>query len=146
MKTLLSMGLCSILILNLAGCGTLLYPERKGQADGRLDPAVVLLDAAGLLLFLVPGIVAFAVDFANGTIYLPGGLAYQMTDEEKARVATNGHVDKQALKALIDEKMPGRLDAAGSDPFAQLEVREVSSMAELRTLFRQHQPVQIATM
>jgi hypothetical protein len=54
-----------------AGCGLLLYPERRGQPSGRLDWGVVLLDALGLLLFLVPGVVAFAVDFATGAIYLP---------------------------------------------------------------------------
>jgi hypothetical protein len=55
----------------LASCGTLLYPERRGQPVGRLDVGVVALDGVGLLLFLVPGVVAFAVDFATGAIYLP---------------------------------------------------------------------------
>ncbi len=59
-----------------AGCGTLMYPERRGQRGGRLDWRVVALDAAGLLLFFIPGVIAFAVDFSNGTIYLPpDGLA-----------------------------------------------------------------------
>lgn len=54
-----------------SSCGTLLYPERRGQPAGRLDWGVVLLDAIGLLLFFVPGVVAFAIDFATGCIYLP---------------------------------------------------------------------------
>jgi hypothetical protein len=53
------------------GCGTLLYPERRGQPAGRLDWGVVLLNGIGLLLFFIPGVIAFAVDFSNGTIYLP---------------------------------------------------------------------------
>jgi hypothetical protein len=54
------------------GCGTLLHPERQGQPhSGRIDPAIVLLDGLGLLLFFVPGVIAFAVDFATGAIYLP---------------------------------------------------------------------------
>lgn len=68
------------LMLNLTACGYLLYPERKGQSGGRVDPVVVLLDGAALLVGLVggpagilPGVVAFAVDFTNGTIYLPPG-------------------------------------------------------------------------
>src|SRR5436190_10407641 len=56
-----------------AGCGTLLYPERRGQQAGKLDCGVILLDGLGLLLFFVPGIIAFAVDFATGAIYLPAG-------------------------------------------------------------------------
>lgn len=61
------------LVLNLTACGYFLYPERKGQSGGRVDPVVVILDGAGLLFGLLPGIVAFAVDFTNGTIYLPSG-------------------------------------------------------------------------
>ncbi len=59
----------------LASCGTILYPERRGQPAGRLDIGVVALDGIGLLLFLVPGVIAFAVDFATGAIYLPPGYA-----------------------------------------------------------------------
>jgi hypothetical protein len=55
------------------GCGTILYPERRGQRSGRIDPAVAVMDGIGCLLFLIPGLVAFAVDFGTGAIYLPGG-------------------------------------------------------------------------
>jgi hypothetical protein len=65
-------ALIAILIVQLTGCGTLMYPERKGQKTGRIDMGVFLLDAVGLLFFLIPGIIAFVVDFNNGTIYLPG--------------------------------------------------------------------------
>lgn len=60
------------LSFQMAACGTILYPERKGQRDGRLDIGVVLLDGIGLLFFIIPGVIAYAVDFSNGTIYLPG--------------------------------------------------------------------------
>ena len=53
------------------GCGTVLHPERRGQPAGPLDWKIVALDTVGLLLFFVPGVIAFAVDFSNGTIYLP---------------------------------------------------------------------------
>lgn len=59
------------LTASMAGCGTVLYPERIGQRHGPLDWKVVALDTIGLLLFLVPGVIAFIVDFHNGTIYLP---------------------------------------------------------------------------
>jgi hypothetical protein len=55
------------------GCGTLLYPERRGQPAGKFDADIVILDAVGLLFFFVPGVVAFAVDLATGAIYLPHG-------------------------------------------------------------------------
>jgi hypothetical protein len=55
----------------LTGCGTIMYPERRGQSAGPLDWKIVGLDALGLLFFFVPGVIAFAVDFNNGTIYMP---------------------------------------------------------------------------
>lgn len=55
-----------------AGCGMILHPERRGQPPGgSLDWSIVALDGIGLLLFFIPGVIAFAVDFATGAIYLP---------------------------------------------------------------------------
>jgi len=73
MLRLVNILICGVLVFQLIGCGTILYPERKGQKAGRIDAGVALLDAVGLLFFLIPGVIAFAVDFNNGTIYLPGG-------------------------------------------------------------------------
>lgn len=70
-RELLVSGLCSAVAVSTLGCGTVLHPERRGQAAGPLDWKIVALDAVGLLFFFVPGVVAFAVDFSNGTIYLP---------------------------------------------------------------------------
>lgn len=64
--------ICSVLIFQFIGCGTIMYPERKGQRAGRIDVGVALLDGIGLFFFLIPGVIAYAVDFSNGTIYLPG--------------------------------------------------------------------------
>lgn len=71
MKTL-NVFVCAAFMLQLTGCGTIMYPERKGQKSGRIDSGVAFLDGLGLLFFLVPGVIAFAIDFNNGTIYLPG--------------------------------------------------------------------------
>jgi hypothetical protein len=61
----------SLVISGQAGCGTILYPERRGQTSGQIDWGVVALDGVGCLLFLLPGLIAFAIDFSQGTIYLP---------------------------------------------------------------------------
>lgn len=66
------MMVCGALLLQLAACGMVLYPERKGQKGGRIDPGVAILDGIGLLFFIIPGVIAFAVDFGTGAIYLPG--------------------------------------------------------------------------
>ena len=56
----------------VAGCGMILHPERRGQPPGGgLDWGIVALDGIGLLLFFIPGVIAFAVDFATGAIFLP---------------------------------------------------------------------------
>lgn len=69
--------IAAIVLLGTLGfqsaCGTLLYPERRGQTSGRIDPAVAILNGIGLLFFLIPGLIAFAVDFSTGAIYLPPG-------------------------------------------------------------------------
>lgn len=67
----MSLSLFGLVEIATVGCGTVLYPARRGQPAGRLDWGVVALDAVGLLFFFVPGVIAFAVDFNNGTIYLP---------------------------------------------------------------------------
>jgi len=65
-------GFVSGAVTGLSGCGTLVYRERCNQPHSdRLDWGVVALDGLALLLFFVPGVVAFVVDFRTGAIYLP---------------------------------------------------------------------------
>lgn len=79
-RSFLSTMSLSVLSAGLSGCGTFLYPERRGQPGGRIDWKVVALDGIGLLLFFVPGVIAFAVDIYSGAIYLPPD-EYSGTDQ-----------------------------------------------------------------
>jgi hypothetical protein len=91
----------------LASCGTLLYPERRGQPAGRLDAGVVVLDGLGLLVFLVPGVIAFAVDFATGAIYLPPsyGMLVPGTRAELCKVEVNpAELTPERLEAIVREQ------------------------------------------
>lgn len=72
--------LCTLILLQLTSCGTLLYPERRGEKSGQIDVAVVLMDAIGLFFFIIPGIIAFAVDFNTGAIYLPSSSKHSKKD------------------------------------------------------------------
>ena len=72
-KCCLKSLLIIFLIVQMNACGFLLYPERQGQKKGQIDAGVAVLDAVGLFFFIVPGVIAFAVDFATGAIYLPPG-------------------------------------------------------------------------
>ena len=138
MKKLLTLFISTGLILNLTACGTILHPERKGQTSGRLDAGVVLLDAVGLLFFFVPGVIAFAVDFSNGTIYLPDGYTQNLTDEEMQSVTVNGQVDQEKLKALIENKTALQL------PEQPLNVTSLEDETQLAKLLKVYSPQLIA--
>jgi hypothetical protein len=72
-----------VLIIQLSACGYFLYPERRGQKPiGRIDPAIAILDALGLVLFVIPGVIAFAVDITNGTLYFPSGHRHSSVSTE----------------------------------------------------------------
>lgn len=72
----------AVFLVQISGCGTLMYPERRGQKSGRIDAGVAVLDAVGLLFFIIPGVIAFAVDYATGAIYLPGSNHSSLQDDD----------------------------------------------------------------
>jgi hypothetical protein len=80
---IISIIVCTVFFLQVIGCGTIMYPERKGQAKGKIDTSIAILDGLGLLLFIIPGVIAFAVDFNNGCIYLPPGKSSKNLNEDK---------------------------------------------------------------
>jgi hypothetical protein len=65
-----SLVVSAALALQVAGCGTILYPERRGTQGGHVDTGVAVMDGLWCLLFIVPGVVAFIVDFSDGAIYV----------------------------------------------------------------------------
>jgi len=59
-------------VCGLSGCGALFQSERCGRPhSNEIDWKIAALDGLGLLLFFVPGVIAFVVDFSTGAIYLP---------------------------------------------------------------------------
>ena len=95
--------LAATLLAQLSACGTIFYPDRRGQIEGRVDPAIVALNAIGILFYVIPGLIAFGVDFATGAIYLPGGLSAQVDPQSLHDVVdADGNIDKAKLKALIE--------------------------------------------
>lgn len=120
--------LSSLLILALAtqltSCGYLLYKDRRGQkASSELDWPIVGLDAIGLLFFVLPGAIAFAIDFTSGTIYLPNGkgAAKKFSDLENAtkiKLSANDF-NQEKIAALIKERT--NVDFSFSDPKLQIQ-------------------------
>jgi len=105
MKKIISMSLVTAILFNLTACGTFLFPERKGQKGGRLDPSIVVLDGIGLLFFIIPGAIAFAVDFSNGTIYIPDTHRSSLDiDEMKAVNVNKNGLTKETAAKIVSEK------------------------------------------
>ncbi len=118
---------CFVLIGQLTGCGTLMYPERRGQKGGRLDIGVVALDTIGLVFFLIPGIIAFAVDFSEGTIYLPAGRLARF-DPKHATAAT--------IEGIIQNETGHRVKLNQGN----MEVSRLESLEDMRRHFAEVLP------
>lgn len=138
------LGTCSILNLpmlkrslvvalistQITACGTLLYPERRGQTTGQIDVGVAALNAVGLLFFFVPGVVAFGVDFITGAIYLPSGGVAKLTQDELEAVRKNSNeIDINKLKTVMAQRTDISLPKS-----AYMEKWQTSSMNSPRDL------------
>lgn len=111
-KMLLSISLV-VYVLSATGCGVILYPERQGQKSGKIDLAVAALDGIGLLIFIVPGLVAFAVDFHQGTIYLPNSrAAIDAGGPDYIEVKVEGPMTVDSIEAVLlrELELPINLD------------------------------------
>jgi len=126
--------LAGFLLIQTTACGTIIYPERRGQAAGRIDADMAILDGVGLFFFLIPGVIAFAVDFSTGAIYLPAGRNSRVSElfgrVEVRRFAPGGDARDQ-LVATLERERRGRLrwEAARAWPVdAATTPRELSRL------------------
>jgi len=116
---IISYSLVSVMAVQLAACGTIFYPERKNQrATSNLDGKVVALDTIGLLFFLVPGIIAFAIDYSNNTIYLPRGekgLFAMNTNDMRAIQVADGNMSNENVERIVEEYTAKHVDLSSQD-------------------------------
>ncbi len=100
------------LILQTVSCGTILYPERRSSpstngfdpAGRKIDLAVAFLDAVCLVFYVVPGLVAFAVDFATGAIYLPKNKKASTVEKRKDSLVIHvppGEMNQETIKKIV---------------------------------------------
>ncbi|MGO2353445.1 MAG: hypothetical protein ACTH58_01775 [Marinomonas foliarum] len=122
----------ALLVTQVTACGTLLYPERRGQTNGQIDIGVAALDAIGLLFFFVPGVVAFGVDFVTGAIYLPGGGMASLTEDELNTIKNGSDsIDVEKFKTVMAQRSDLELP---KDIYTdQLNVVAMSSTQSLKT-------------
>lgn len=124
----LKLLISAALIFQLAGCGTILHPERKGQKGGDIDVGIAILDGLGLLLFLVPGVIAFAVDFSNGTIYLPPGrrnASYRANDLRRIHF-DSARASTADIELLVEKEIGRAVKLAGAQVFELKSIEEIS--------------------
>lgn len=130
-RKILSGALAAAVFLQ-AGCGTILYPERRGQRGGRVDAGVAVLDGIGLLFFIIPGVVAFVIDFGNGTIYLPKGARGPFSANDLKRVNFDPRrADKKEIERLIRANTGVAVTLDEED----LQVFELKSVDEIPARF-----------
>lgn len=104
-------------VLINTSCGTVFYPERKGQINGSIDPKVAAGNALALLFFIIPGVIAFAVDFSNGTIYLPGTSAdiEDLNSSKLKTVKAEKKIDNEYLEEVIKTELDLEVDLKSND-------------------------------
>ncbi|MEB2871916.1 polyribonucleotide nucleotidyltransferase [Pseudomonas rhizosphaerae] len=105
-QRLIGGAVAAALVTQLTACGTLFWPDRRGQIEGRIDPVVAALDAIGILFYVIPGLIAFGVDFATGAIYLNDGKTAQISPEKlQPAVGRDGKVDNLKLQAILETEL-----------------------------------------
>ncbi len=116
MKKTLSAVMIGMLFFTCS-CGTILYPERRGQEGGKMDIGVVLLDGLGLLIYLVPGLIAFGVDFATGAIYLPPGEDYGDLEAipEGKIIMADAALTQKNLERILQQETGTKIDLNGKE-------------------------------
>ncbi|GAB6095450.1 hypothetical protein JCM14469_17020 [Desulfatiferula olefinivorans] len=118
LKTLAGLAVLTVL-LQTVSCGFILYPERRGRTSGYIDPGVAILDAILFIPGILPGVVAFAVDFTTGCIYTSERRfsAELLNGEQDPGLLDQAilQLDIPALEHVLSEKAgkPVMLDPAG---------------------------------
>ena len=57
---------------------------------------------------MIPGLIAFGVDFATGAIYFPPGKTAQIAPEKlREAIGTDGKVDNSKLQAILESELGG---------------------------------------
>jgi hypothetical protein len=129
------------ILTNIAACGTILYPERKGQTSGRIDVGVAVLDGLGLLLFIIPGVIAFAVDFTTGTIYAPHSRRGSLDGStDLVAIKATQKIDVQYLEAVLHEQSGVKAHLSNDT----VKIIEMSSLDEARFRLQQYSPLLVA--
>jgi len=113
-------------VAQAAGCGTLLYPERRGQTHGRIDAGVAILDGIGLLFFIIPGMIAYAIDFSTGAIYLSGGHRSSLSpDGVKVIRVDPRSLDDRTISEIVSRETGIPVDSTKAERYVLKDPAEI---------------------
>ena len=102
-------SLCSVIGIATTGCGTLLYDERIGQPRGGIDDVdwtVAGMNSIGLVFFFVPGVIAFAIDYYNGTLFYPPEYCGELKTKQLNSIALpTEKISVAAVESLISDEV-----------------------------------------
>jgi hypothetical protein len=135
-RELLQAAGCASLVFSATGCGTIFYPDRRGQPATRIDWVVVTMDGLLLLCFVVPGLVAFVVDFSTGAIYLP--LATETADAGKGKYKKLEVPKNQLTEEGIASAVSGHLGKPVSLKPNTYQTRTMQSLDEFEATRREY--------
>ncbi len=138
-EKVLSLFICTVFTMQLMGCGTLMYPERRGQRGGSIDAGIAILDGIGLLFGIIPGVIAFAVDFSNGTIYLPSRNRVGLLDMKNIKEVKFD--PKHTSLASIEKIIKDRTGCNVRFDQDNLRISKLRSLNDMQAQFAQAGPV-----
>lgn len=118
--------LLALLLTHTTSCGYFMHPDRVGQKGGELDPSIIILDAAGLLFGILPGVVAFAVDITTGAIYLAPG-EQSIIDKHKKHHSLN-----TTLPSFLPHLMEAQALPSDSPTLTSLDISRIAAQLSQR--------------
>lgn len=89
----------AVVSTSFSSCAYILHPERRGNKSGPTDTGCLVMDILWLIPGIIPGVIALAVDFSNGAIYMGGG---------RRRSAATHHVDHKTKIVVVKPKVAHR--------------------------------------
>ena len=120
---LFSILILGAFVIQIVGCGTIFYPERRGQTiHSGIDIVVALADSAWFLAFVIPGFIAWGVDLYTGALYMPAGqkrLASQPDSQDIVVVKVNPkQLDQKVIEQVVSKHVGQNINL--DDPNLQI--------------------------
>ena len=116
------LGLSAAVLLFSSGCGTLFFSHRIGKKPSvKVDEKVFYTDCFLCLFGIIPGVVAFILDYDNGTIYYSE--AELIPDEDLYGQFKVGDMKKVACSRMEVREIASSLSKLTGKPVSAAEVQ-----------------------